>query len=188
MEGFSRKEVQRAALARIAQSKVAHPPDSKFKQMVSSPSFKNCPVTVNDVTNARAIFGPDLAGLAGRSTRRKPKRVVPEYMGIPRELYERHKYVTLTADVMFVNGIAFLVSLSRGIRMYTCEHVPNRKAKQLSRSLRRIINLYARGGFKVRTIMMDVEFEKVKDQEGMELVDVNTTAAREHVGAIERGI
>ena len=32
MEGFSRKEVKRAALARIAQLKVAHPPDSKLKK------------------------------------------------------------------------------------------------------------------------------------------------------------
>ena len=30
MEGFSRKEVKGSTLARIAQSKVAHPPDSKF--------------------------------------------------------------------------------------------------------------------------------------------------------------
>ena len=118
---------------------------------MSSPSFKNCPVTVNDVTNARVSFVPDQPGLAGRSIIQKPQRVVPEYMGIPRVLYERHKYVTLTADVMFVNGIAFLVSLSRGIRMYTCEHVPNRKSAQLSSSLEKIINLYARGGFTVRT-------------------------------------
>ena len=149
--------------------------------------MKNFPVTVNDVTNSRAIFGPDLPGLAGRSTRQKPKRVVPEYMGIPWELYERHKYVTLTVDVMFVNGIAFLVSLSRGIRIHTYEHVPNLKALQLSRPIKRIINLYARGGFTVRTIMMDMKFKKVKDQKGMELVDINTTAAREHVGEIERG-
>ena len=122
--------------------------------MVSSPSFKNCPVTVNDVTNARTIFDPDLPGLAGRSTRQKPQRVVPEYMGIPRGLYERHTHVTLTADVMFVNGIAFLVSLSRGIRMYTCEHVPNQKVAQLSSSLKKTINLYARRGFTVRTITL----------------------------------
>ena len=77
MEGFSRKEVKRAILARVAQSKVAHLPDSKFKLMVSSPSFKNFPVSVNDVTNARTIFGPDLPGLAGRSTRQKSQRVVP---------------------------------------------------------------------------------------------------------------
>ena len=40
----------------------------------------------------------------------------------------------------------------------------------------------------MRTIMMDMEFEKVKDKRGMELIDVDTTAAREHVGEIERGI
>ena len=33
---------------------------------------------------------------------------------------------------------------------------------------------------------MDMEFEKVKDELG--LVDVSTTAAREHVAEIERGI
>ena len=36
--------------------------------------------------------------------------------------------------------------------------------------------------------MMDMEFVKVKDEKGMELIDVNTTAARGHVGEIERGI
>ena len=33
---------------------------------------------------------------------------------------------------------------------------------------------------------MDMEFKKVKDELG--LVDVNTTAAREHVAEIERGM
>ena len=45
------------------------------------------------------------------------------------------------------------------------------------------------GGFAyIPLSMIDMEFEKVKEQEGIELVDVNTTAAREHVGEIECGI
>ena len=36
--------------------------------------------------------------------------------------------------------------------------------------------------------MMDMEFEKFKEQEGIKLVDVSTTVAREHVGEIERDI
>ena len=36
--------------------------------------------------------------------------------------------------------------------------------------------------------MMDMEFEKLKDTPGMELIDVNTTTAREHVGEIKRAI
>ena len=146
MKGFSRKEVKRATVARKAQIKMRHPPDTKFKQLVNSDSVKNCPVTAQYNTNSRAFFSPDLPGLQGRTTRKKPTKVVAVYMGIPKGIYERYKYVILTADVMFVNGIAFLVSLSRGIRLYTCEHVPARKAHHLAKSLRRIINLYARGG------------------------------------------
>ena len=89
---------------------------------------------------------------------------------------------------MFVNGIEFLVTLSRDIILYTCEHIPTRTAKQLSKSLRRIVNIYARGGFSICIIMMDREFEKIKEVEGMELLDINTTAARDHVREIERGI
>ena len=54
--------------------------------------------------------------------------------------------------------------------------------------LQKIVNLYARGGFRVHTIMMDMEFERFKEQEGMELVDIKSTAAREHVGGIEQAI
>ena len=39
--------------------------------------------------------------------------------------------------------------------------------------------LYAQGGFIIHIILMDMEFENIKN--GMELVDVNITAAREQV-------
>ena len=53
-----------------------------------------------------------------------------ELTKIPREFCLQHKFVTLTADVMFVNGIAFLISFSRNIKLLTVEHVPNRTVGQ----------------------------------------------------------
>ena len=38
-------------------------------------TIKNCPVTVEDVSIAEKIFGPDVSSLKGKSTRRKPKPV-----------------------------------------------------------------------------------------------------------------
>ena len=163
MKDFSRREVKGAIAARKAQIMLADPPDARFKQLVNSDSIKNCKVTAQDISNSRVVFGPDLPGLQGKTTRKNPTRVVSVYMGIPRAIYERYKDIVLTTDFMFVNGISFLVTLSRGIRLYTTEHLPNRKKDQLARSLHRVMNLYARGGFRVRTIMMDMEFEKVKD-------------------------
>ncbi len=46
-----------------------------------------------------------------------------------------------------------------------------------------MIGLYTREGYTVDLIMKDQEFEKLKEKLG--LIEVNTTAAREHVGKIE---
>ena len=42
------------------------------------------------------------------------------------------------------------------------EHGPYHTAKQLDKSLMKIVKLYAAGGFVVRNVLMDGEFDKVK--------------------------
>ena len=116
--------------------------------------------------------------------RRKPERVDTEIIKIPRDFYALHHFVTLTADVMFVNGIPFLTTLSRKIQLRTAEFLPSRTASQLSKSLKKVMRLYYRGGFNVRVILMDMKFVKLADE--FDVVEINTTAAREHVGEIER--
>ena len=86
---------------------------------------------------------------------------------------------------MFVNGVPFLVSSSRNIMLTTIEHAPDRKAPKLGYLIHRIMNTYARAGFNVHTILMDNEFKKNKDHVHATL---NTPAASEHVGEIERRI
>ena len=84
--------------------------------MVSGKSLDNCSIVANDVTYARAIFGPNRPGLRGKTVRQRPERVVPEYLEIPKDFYRLHHLVTLTVDVMFVNGIPIFNTLSRNIR------------------------------------------------------------------------
>ncbi len=103
---------------------------------------------------------------------------------IPRNILSQIRSVTLAADVMFVNGAPFMVTISRKIRLRTAEHLSTLTVESLTNSLKRVINLYARGGYTVDLIMMDQEFEKLKDK--LELIKVNTTAAQEQVGKIER--
>ena len=70
--------------------------------------------------------------------------------------------MTLTADVMFVNGVEFLNALSRKIRLITTEHIPSRKSNQLRSLLKKIVELNSRGGFMVNVSIMDQEFDKVE--------------------------
>ena len=81
---------------------------------------------------------------------------------------------------MFFNGIPFFTALSRDIRFGTAKHVPYHTAKQLAKLLMKIVELYAIGGFVVHNLPMDGEFEKVKPK--VELIDINISAARKHVG------
>jgi len=83
-------------------------------------------------------------------------------VSIPNDFYRLNKSVTIAADVMFVSGVPFFVTYSKKIKFATVEYLPSHTAKQLANSLRKVMFLYARGGFIVRHALMDMEFEKIK--------------------------
>jgi hypothetical protein len=57
---------------------VATPSDQNFQGMLRHNLLKDCPVTNEDVHNAHAIFGPDLASMRGKTVCRKPELVVTD--------------------------------------------------------------------------------------------------------------
>jgi hypothetical protein len=61
-----------------------------------------------------------------------------------------------------------------------------RTAKSLAKHIEQVVRVYAQAGFTIRTILMDGEFEKIKDH--VPRLECNTTAAKEHVSEAERGI
>ncbi|KAL7531043.1 hypothetical protein ACHAXR_006172, partial [Thalassiosira sp. AJA248-18] len=143
--------------------------------------------TGDDWESKRKRFqGNDLASVRGKTVRSKPERVVESYVAIPREFMLSNRVVTLAADVFFVDNIPFLLTVSRKIKFVTAEHTPVKTAKQLTKHLKRVLNVYYRAGFKVRYVLMDGEFEKIKAE--LPEIVCNTTAAKEHVSEAERMI
>ena len=60
------------------------------------------------------------------------------------------------ADLMFVNGAPLLVTMIRSIKFVMVEHISNRKAKQLIKSLKQVMTIYSRSGMIVHTVLMDM--------------------------------
>ncbi len=60
-KGYTKSEVLQAKEARRTMGMIGNPSQRDFKNMVRGNLINNCPVTSDDVTNACAIFGPDLA-------------------------------------------------------------------------------------------------------------------------------
>jgi hypothetical protein len=154
-EDFTKREVQDAIAACKAQAMTGHPTNAQFLEMVRNNTIKNCPIKPEYISNARSIFGPSIAGVGGKTVRRKPEQVEAEPGCIPDDFHCLHRFVVLTADVMFVNSIAFLTMLSQKLQLSTVEQLSSRTATQPSNSLTKIVRLYARTGFTVRIIMMD---------------------------------
>jgi len=178
-EGYTREEVKCAVEAHKLQSRTGHAIKAAFKTEVSrrpneSSLFADSHIQPTDISNARKIFGPSIPCLKGKWVRGSLKRVHPEYVSVPALLINTNKYITLVADVMFVSGLPFFISLSRKLRFVTVQYVPHRTAPELHNALKQVLNVYKRAGFVCQLGLMDGEFENVKEQLS-DVLEINTT-------------
>jgi hypothetical protein len=141
--GFTKRNVLEAKEARHAMGMIGNPSKEDFKGMVRGNVIKNCQVTPDVITNACVIFGPDLPSLQRKTVRRTPALVLSEYVSVPKEVVEWNKIVMLAADVFFVDGTAFLLSVLRQIKFIMTEHDATRMAKSLRKHLTQVIQVFA---------------------------------------------
>ena len=92
----------------------------------------------------------------------------------------------LTEDIISTNGKNFMIPPVRKIIFFTVENIPIRTAGHLTKGLNKVIKLCGRGGLIIHTIFMDMNFEKMADM--LVKIEARITAAREHVGEVERKI
>ena len=74
------------------------------------------PFTRRDVRIANIIHGRDVARLKGKETKKPSKMPNPnEVQDVPQHIAKNYSKISLYVDVMHVNGIMFLVSVSKHI-------------------------------------------------------------------------
>ena len=106
----------------------------------------------------------------------------------PDTIIDQYGNVMLSADIMHVNGIPFFVTRSHHIHFVTVDVLPSLEAIDIGAALRRVVNIYARGGFQVTMALMDGAFAGLHDVCNQLQVTLNTTSRDEHMGDIERYI
>ncbi len=82
-EGYTKREVLKAKEVRRAQAMMGNPSEKDYKTMASNNLIPECPITPTDISNARAIFGPDLPSVRGKTVRTRPAQVVGDYVAVP---------------------------------------------------------------------------------------------------------
>ncbi len=186
MAGFTKREVERAKLARKVYHAMGCPTVESFKHAIRSNLIKNCPVSTQDAINAEKIFGPDVGTIKGKTTRKPPPVARDDYIEIPEEITSRDN-LTLYMDVTFVWGLPAMTAIDDTIRYRSLVPLESRTADSLFSALDEILRVYNDAGYTIRDIHCDNEFrplmEPIKDELG---VDMNYANAEDHVPEAER--
>ncbi|KAL7574572.1 hypothetical protein ACA910_015922 [Epithemia clementina (nom. ined.)] len=182
---FSRREVEGARAARTLYRHLGRPSRRVFELILANNLLRNCPITLDDARRADKIFGSDIGMLKGV---KGPSSSVPSTMPttLPAHIMESHHRVTLAMDIFYVNGIAFFHTISRKLQFRTIAPIASRNKATLLLETMAIIKLYQARGFIVDNIHADREFECIKNE--LLPVNLNTTAADDHVGEVERSV
>ena len=85
----------------------------RSKEIIKINSVQDCPVTLEDIKFAEAIYGPDMPSLKGKITGGHPSPVVKDIVEIPAELVFRLHLVDLCIGTFHVNGLLFLSSMQQ---------------------------------------------------------------------------
>ena len=143
---------------------------------------------LRDVIIANKLFGSDIGALKGYTTRRGPPIVDSPVSVDTTSILEHYGEITLCVDLMYVNRVPLLVTLSRNIKFGTMEAVADQKETTLLKCIKGVISLYRKAGFKVTVVLMDGEFVPLHGGLAKLGIRLNETSRDEHVRDIERYI
>ena len=91
----------------------------------------NCALNLDNVRGSEDIWEKKLGCLKVKNPRQKMPHIRGEILPFPTIILERYKSVTLAGDIMFINRICFINTISIHVKFMTEEHIANAKALTL---------------------------------------------------------
>ena len=140
---YTPREVDRAKQAQDLLAALRGSPSvADLKAAVAMNAIANLPVTTKDINLAEKIFGKDIGTLKGKSTRTKPPPVVSDAIEIPPELCDARDTWELAMDIMFVNNVPYMTSITKALHYRTATPMPGVKDPQIFDAIDRVFRLY----------------------------------------------
>ena len=154
---FSKRDQLRANRVRRLQHVASFPSDEILKYLVTN-SIKNNPITVRDIKMCVDMLGKSRYIAQGKSIAKSSTlvEVHSQTVELLSEILTYYGDMQLAVDVMHVNDVPFLVSISNHLYYGIAKVVDNMKAITLEDRLRSVIKSYTVRGFNVGVIFLDI--------------------------------
>lgn len=187
-EGFSKRQVEQAKLAKKLYHTMGLPSMQDYQTLIKNNMLHNNPISIEDINNAKEIYGTDIAALKGKVTRRKPEVVKTNYVKLDDDLINNHRDVTISMDILYVQKMPFLITVAKNIKSTMIELLDDRKKEIILESIDDVINIYKTRGFNIKCVLMDREFVPLTEDLRARNISSNPTSTNEHVPEVERQI
>ena len=180
---FTERERKNAALARQAQLRMGYPSIKDIVDGINKGRVINLPISRSDLENAEQIWGKDMGSVVGKTTRTRPSPVIIQPTQVSMD-----KNIILCADIFYIGGLTFLLTVSRGLSMCMVSHMANRKVSTLKDLIMVQVSAYQSNGFLISYLLSDNESAVTAcipflNEKG---IKVNQTSKNEHVPEVER--
>ena len=153
------------------QEVLASPSDYDLANAIKNNVVESTLFTRRDVRIATIIHSRDIAGMKGKTTKKHSKMSNPDEVRdvLSHIVVKNYSKFSLYIDAMHVNGIMFLVGVSKHIGLIQCGCIRKKtREKFLQSTLRMICKYRAQGIFDVVSIGADKVFDpigsKLKDE------------------------
>ena len=85
-----------------------------------------------DIINYEKIYGPSIASLKGKPTRRKPRTLIRDEVKITSKIYKNNSKMELCIDVIYINGVVFIVYIDRQLKYISIIHIVTQNEEHFS--------------------------------------------------------
>jgi hypothetical protein len=100
---------------------------------------------------------------------------------IPASIMAHYRKIILCVDVMKVNKMPLLVSISRAIKFGTLAWLKNAKADTIMKDIKDIHKIYVKCGFILEIVQVDGQFEPLRGKLAELGITLNKCSCEEHV-------
>ncbi len=160
---YNVRDYKEAEIARQLQDMIGRPSTRDYIKIVQMNLLPNCLITTKDIMTAEDIFGPNLGSLKGKTVHQQGEHVTTEYVDLPMTIMSRYGDIVLCIDIILVNEIPFLMTISRCIKFGTAEMIHRRDSEQILNAINNIKCIYAKRGFRISEIYAN-EFESLRTE------------------------
>ena len=173
------------------QEALVYPSDKQLAHALEHNVIGNTPYNRRDLRIANDIYGRSVNSLKGKSTKRTSK--LPredETFDLPPHIIENYRDVHLGIDIFFVNQMPFMFTFSKHIGLMHVSAIRGTSMEAVLDVLYRMVAVYTKRGFAVKTIQADGNFKCIKHELEQELNNINVTIcdADKHVQFVKRQI